>query len=522
MIWALFRKELRQHGGLMLLLVLVTSGAAQVVQIAMSINGMAGSAFFGLGIALMTIVPLACLILGHRLVVVEFRDKTQLFLEALPISRMKLIGVKYGLGLFCALGCGLAALALTWWQADVGEGRTERFLEILVARTGLWVVFVYTFFFMMGFLGRYRVAVFIVLYFAVVMAAEGGQIPVGEFPPFMLVDLQTFGFERDDFPISDLGWTGGIAVVLAGASFGLGLVREGSVASMMGEKMSHKEKMLVGGVIAGAVSGGATLSMKHPAPYELPGAVEESRDEVLVSVASPAEREVDREVVLAARLVDEMAGAKRWVGAEEWPEIFVVEREDDFEEGEFFRLGDLGEESGVLVYADYRNGAFSEKRFVRFLLESCLEELTSGRVNREGKKWLYLGLVRLWVERERSGDPVGEWGNRMEKARAAVEQEGLDVEDVLRWLSYEKAVGVGKAKAVAWVGVKVMRERYGEAKLMEVLAAVIGRRVGRDVRATIYDLRNPLPDIFERVTGEAFEDFVEAWRGAILDEGGGV
>ncbi|MDG2125355.1 MAG: hypothetical protein P8J87_16750 [Verrucomicrobiales bacterium] len=510
MIWALFRKELRQHGGLMLLLVLVTSGATQVVQIAMSINGMAGSAFFGLGIALMTIVPLACLILGHRLVVVEFRDKTQLFLEALPISRMKLIGVKYGLGLFCALGCGLAALALTWWQADVGEGRTERFLEILVARTGLWVVFVYTFFFMMGFLGRYRVAVFIVLYFAVVMAAEGGQIPVGEFPPFMLVDLQTFGFERDDFPISDLGWTGGIAVVLAGASFGLGLVREGSVASMMGEKMSHKEKMLVGGLIAGAVSGAMTLSMKHPEPFVLPDAVTESQDGVEVSVASPLERKVDREVALAAKLVGEMVEAKRRVGARAWPEIYVVEREDDFEEGAFFRLGEL-EEEGVLVYADYRDEAFPEDEFVRFVLDACLVELSGGRVKREGKKWLYLGFVEMWGGRDLPA----------EEAREAVEAEGLDEHDVSRWLSYEKAVGEEEAKAVAWAGVKLLGERYGDVKMRAVLAAVLGRSVEQDVRATIYDLRNPVPEVFERVTGDRFADFVRAWRESISGEEGG-
>lgn len=521
MTWALICKELRQHGGLMLTLGLVALGATQVVQVAMSLNGMSGSDFFGLGIALTSILPLCCLILGHRLVVIEFRDKTQLFLEALPVSRWKMIAVKYVLGLVCALGCGFAALALTWWQAGAGEGLSERFLEILLARTGLWVAFVYTFFFTMGFLGRYRMPVFIVLYFAVVLAAEGTRIAVGDFPPFMLVDLQTFGFERDRFPVADLIWTGGITLAFLGTSFAMGLVREGSVASMLGEKMSHKEKMLVGGLIAAAISAAATLSMKHPEPFVLPDAVTEEREGVVVSVASPLERKVDQEVVLAAALVEEMAGVKRWLGAEDWPEIFVVEREDDFEEGSFFRLGDLEEEAGVLLYADYRNEEFPDERFMRFVLRACLEEISAGRVKRESKKWMFHGLLRRWWERGRPEDEAEVPSKRIAKARKAVEMEGLEEDDVLRWFSYEKAVGRKRARAVAWSGVKLMEERYGEEKFRAVMAAVLGRVVEQDARESVYDFRHPVPVVFERITGEDFGVFVDAWRTAILGEEGG-
>src|SRR5262245_35826171 len=97
MNWTLLQKELRQHW-LGLLAVLAASLLSIVLIIATSlVKGGSETPLEGVRIFLMLIGSLSALVINHRLVVVEYQSKTQLFLEALPVPRWRMVAVKYGL-----------------------------------------------------------------------------------------------------------------------------------------------------------------------------------------------------------------------------------------------------------------------------------------------------------------------------------------------------------------------------------------------------------------------------------------
>ena len=92
----------------------------------------------------------------------EYQSQTQLFLESLPISRGRMIAVKYLLGLFLIFATvGLVFLSIVV-ITQREEALTGRFLAIMAARAVAYSWCLYAFFFFMGLMGRYRVALYLV------------------------------------------------------------------------------------------------------------------------------------------------------------------------------------------------------------------------------------------------------------------------------------------------------------------------------------------------------------------------
>src|SRR5579862_2605905 len=135
MTWTLIRKELRQHWLAVLLLGLGTMLGYGLIIAATLTKGQAGSGFEVLRLFLALMGPLSAVLLCHRLVVLEYQSRTQLFLEGLPLARWRMVLVKYSLGflailLLVLLAFGLAC-ALSWRREDL----TLRFLGIISVRT---------------------------------------------------------------------------------------------------------------------------------------------------------------------------------------------------------------------------------------------------------------------------------------------------------------------------------------------------------------------------------------------------
>ncbi len=506
---ALVLKELRQHGTALLVVGALVVGGCHVVQRAIGSSGMAGSDFQALGIALVFLLPIAGIIVGHLLVATEFRQKSQLFLEALPLPRWRMVAVKFVIGIIAMVGFGLGALVLTWKFGAVGEMKTPGFAGILAARTVAWSAFVFVFFFMIGFLGRYRIPFLILVGWGALYCASILSLPLTEFPPFRLVDTNRFGFERDTLPVAPLLWTAAIVVGLSAISFFMALVREGSIAARLGEAMSHREKILMGATVFVLVMASAIWDMRRPTPFALPGAVEEESAGVRVSVHPAPDSPGDRSIALASELARTLGSAREFLQIDDWPPVFVVDR-TDLEDGTTFRESALENQEGALFYADLANPGYDQPAFVRYVIRRSLAKRSHGRLDREATRWILDGFAEYWHPDDAPA--------LRERARSTVEEHGFSRATVDGWLRFEREAGEAGAHAVAWAGIRTIEAELGSSTLARFLGSVLGRPPYPDSRATIDALRHPTPALFEASSRMGFDALVERWEQHALGE----
>jgi hypothetical protein len=110
MMRGLLAKELRQHGFTFAFLFLLLLCGLAVMARNARVDMVLGGSFGALHILLCAFAPLACLVLGQVLIATEFRQKTQLFLEGLPLPHWRMLAVKFALGLAVLVGSTAAML----------------------------------------------------------------------------------------------------------------------------------------------------------------------------------------------------------------------------------------------------------------------------------------------------------------------------------------------------------------------------------------------------------------------------
>ena len=131
---ALIIKELRQHW-LAFLLATGLTGVGTVVLAASTAFQNAGSTFDTLQRFLSSFFVIMTLVICNRLVVVEYQSKTQLFLEGLPISRVRMILVKYLFGFFLLMTMVTVVFTSVTLLCMRNEQLTLRFVFIVAACT---------------------------------------------------------------------------------------------------------------------------------------------------------------------------------------------------------------------------------------------------------------------------------------------------------------------------------------------------------------------------------------------------
>ncbi len=510
---ALIYKELRQHGIWLALLAALSGVVFVVIVFATGADGSSGGIFFGIRQGLSYFLPLPVFIISHLLVAMEFRRRTRLFLEGLPLPRWRMIAIKACLALLLATIIAGGAVLAAASVSGGSEAISPKFLGILLSSAISWAWFLTALLFLISFLGRYKVVILLVLVFGLSWINYATAVPLRDFPPFAL--LARFGFERDLWPAAALEGTALITALLFAAAFTIGLAKEGSVAAILGETMSYREKMLLGAAVAIAFTAVMIWFTPQPEPFSLPGAVEEEYDGVRVHL-SPEDmtRAVDDDVVLAAYLARRLAEKRDWLGIarEEFPPVYVVERkglaneEIDWEEVEGDRV--------VLMYAGYRDPGFTKDTLVAFSMSVALSVHSHRRVDKERRWWIVCGVEGL-IEMERADEAT-----RLAREKSAcdtVKEHGLTVEKLLGRNLYAEEAGWREADAVAWMAFRYLIETVGEEKVQALARKTITRRVTRqDSRPVWGELFQPVPRVFESTTGLSLEAFVDGARDYIL------
>ena len=518
MTLTLIRKEFRQHWPWFILLGVLTCLLTFFIQIAHNANGTGAGLFSGVGIGLWLMMPFCGLIFSHLLVVGEYQRKSQLFLEGLPLSRWRMITIKFFIAIALTCFFALASILFAWLFATKAEANDAKFLGIMISSAAAWAAFAAGFFFAVGFLGRYRTIVILAVGVSLIVIRNATRIPLGDFPPFALISPMRFGLEREVWPIADIQLTWLMVAGWCVIALTLGLIKEGSIAAMLGEKMSYREKLFIGGAAVMSLLFAMLLYDPNQAePFSIPGAVAEEWDGVQVYV-SPEEtnQPVDLEVSIAAELARNLARERDWLGipAKDYPSIYIVEK-SDIDEPEKISWEKLHDDKAILMYAGYREKEFSRKRLFSWTMSQAVAKISKRRIEQEDRWWVMCGLEGLWELEEAPTEVIEK---RIGMAVAAVQKHGLSLNQVMGWSKYQDDTEWRSADAVAWMGLRLLRENKGDDTVRNLAKKTVVQKVSRvDGRAVFWDYTHPVRPAFARVTGESLEEFVEQWKDYILD-----
>jgi len=518
MTGVLFQKEWQRNWFTFLWLGIVVWTVILIACYFYNANGTGAGVFSGVGLGLMYLMPIACLFLGHALVATEYQSKTQLFLEGLPLPKWRMITMKLVLAFAVTVFYAVGSVLIGWLYARGSEVVTPRFLGILLASACSWSLFAMGFFFVTGFLGRYRLLIYLALVIAI-MILMSSSVPMARFPPYALIDHNRFGLEREVWPISNLRFTGIFIIVWVVAAYILGLAKEGSISTMLGEKMSYREKMFIGGaLVIGGLAISSVFSQPKPEPFSLPGAVVEEWNGVQVAISPEdpdPDKPVDTEVAIAGKLARRLAEQRDWLGIPlgDFPKIFIVEK-TDIEEKEKIDWDESLTDNSILMYAGYREPEFSENRLLSWTLSQIMRKNSMKRVGREHRWWIICGLEGLWEMDLADPETIQA---REKLAVEAVKKHGLTIDNLWDWSKYQEDVEWRSADAVAWMGMRLLAETKGKEIVQAFAKRSVTRRFTRvDGRAVLWDYTNPVAPAFQAATGISLEEHVKQWREYIL------
>lgn len=527
MTGVLLRKELRQHGVWMAIILPVTWMLFALVVFASLASGLGGGVFYGIGQGLSYLLIIPVYLLCHRLVAVEFRSRSRLFLEGLPLSLFRLVTVKAGLALFIGVVMAVGAVLVGVLASAGSEAVSTNFLGILFSSAAIWTAFLVGFCFFLSFLGRYKTFVIIAILIGLTIFSNSAPVPLSAFPPFGLI--HRFGFERDQWPVTELWQTGLITTGFLAAGFVIGLAKEGSVAALLGEVMSYREKMMLGAGLVIVFLAVSPLLEEKAEPFGIPGAVEETHDGAQVFVSpEDIDRAVDEDIALAAFLAREVAAKRDWLGipAEDFPPVYVVE--DTGLEDEMIDWELVEGDRVVLMYAGYREPGFSRAKLLAYTMSVSLSVHTLGRIDREHRWWLVCGIEGLW-EMESAGEAAV--AAREKVAFDTIKEHGFSLDRLMGRDLYSEEAGWREADAVAWMSFRYLEETVGMDKVQNLVRAALTRKVSRrDSRPVWREMIQTVPGVFAAETGLTLEefaagvkDYIEAHPGEAVaaDEEGG-
>ncbi len=458
----------------------------------------AGSILDGHRLFLSVFAALAALFLTQRLVTREYRAQTQLFLEALPVTRPAMITVKLLLGWSLLT---IVSLVNLYWLAFLGsddEPITLHFLVLLTLRTVGFVSFVYLITFVMSMLGRYKIPLYLAFFITLMVFLNTSGFELSRFGPIGLI-WDRMEYENELVPWGQLQITLAACAGLLGLVYALALVREGALAGMLAEKMSQREKLFITACLLGG-SGAITLAEKlaTPEPFTLYDMHVAEVGRVQVATSTTEE--------LSFYLAEQLEAVCEYLHIDHAPKVWVNDRKDlDVQR---YERAELVDHRSLLLRANVEHPKFDRQAFAAFMIHEFLDVYTQGRMKTEAKMWYWDGFGLYWMSlrpEAKTNQPV-----RL-RAAVAFHDQPLTEEHVGQWRQYRRAVGEDLASAAAAVGIAKLVEKCGAEQSQNLLAKVFEGDVGEDLRATWFEMRYSNRRLFSKWAPISYDTFVKGW-----------
>lgn len=467
-------------------------------------------------------------VIGHRLVVSEYYGRTQLFLEALPVRRGEMVVFKYTLGLLILVILAGFSLGATSLAALSREALSVRFLGFVALRTVVFLFFGWSFLFVMGLVGRFRIPIYLFLILAISVIDMQTEVEMVHFGPIVLMDVGSLPFERETLPTRALLETAGLGILWTLIAGVLALIHEGSVAETLARSMSQREKALVGMLFVGlAMALGFLDEHREKEPYSFPEQAEIARGGVVpleILYLSP-ERRDDAEA-LVKHLEGDLEPLRLALGWPSLPEVRVAYGPSL--DADIYDPAELEDSDGILVRANFRGASLESSSseemipwdaqgFSATMTGLVLDEITRGRASFEPKAWLRDGFAQWWGQRglglaEGLEKACAEARPAVLRALWTTRHETLDADVLKFWLRYRQRHGEPLAEAVALSGLLVFEKQYGEDAVLALARRVFGRGAPENILEFFHEWRHPMSVVFEEALADAGATKVPSWR----------
>ncbi len=519
MTYGILVKEWRQHRGQLLATVLVIAGSVLLIAALPVIGKSNDTPLEALRLLHFSLLPISCLVLAQALVASEYHHPVHVFIDGIPISRSRMVAIKFILGI-AAVGSGLAVgLGLAVWAGRTTDAVTARQIAIIAARSFTHAGLVYSFTFAWAFTGRYRLAVAVVtiavLVFMPTMPARGFEHAM----PWALVGSD-FAYERYDFPVVALLVAAFASLVWISVAFALGAGFGGHLGPALAQRMSSRERTVIISLLFAIAIIRFTYdeNRKHNRPLHFPGAVEIVSPRTRVVVAAAVGDLLPEEQAAMERVAQWISGdldrLATYLDCENLPPVHLVHRRNMLPHE--IIPGDIVHEQGVMLRLDLRLLAGEGEELRARVIREALLARSLGRLEREQMSWVLDGFVSWWPGTLAAADSaLANAGDSGREDMEIVERHDLDA-----WLTLRERVGADEAGSMAAGGLRFAAQRYGSVALRTFLGDVLGREVSRNAVASIRDAAHPVSLRWQRATGATLEDFVAEWaewRSAVAD-----
>jgi ABC-type transport system involved in multi-copper enzyme maturation permease subunit len=475
----LLKKEWREHRWvLLLMLLLLAVGQYFALQSA----AMAGSPMVAYQKLVVSFTPLMVLLLANRLVVREYMGRTQLFLETLPVSRAQVLTLKWLLGAALLLLAMAACFGVTLLAARGQVVLTPDYIALVATRSASFILFTYALAFAIGLTGRYRYVIWAVLVGCSIMADAAGQVAIGQWPPFYLVQ-ESMIYQRLQLPLRAVLITCGAAAALVAATFALALSAQGSLVVALSRRMTPREKSGVTIGILALMMAFSVIEMRKPKPaFKLQDAV---RSQAGPAVAVGIAQDRTAALTLANLLSSDLAGLQSFLALPRAPLLSALP--DDALDGDAFQRATLPNADGVVVRAAFTNSAFDREGFRAYALASSMQWYSRGGAAIEERRWLLDGTAQWLVARDlpRQQELLA---LRAAFAARVLQARQRDAGSAVRqWLTVREELGSCLSDALAWRMVSSLAQQMGEQRFQALSRAVLGVRPPDDARASLLE-----------------------------------
>ena len=508
---ALLFKELHQHWLAWVFVLVFTFLGFGLFALSMVGGAGTGGVFEVLSEFLKLWLPVLCMLVCSRLVVSEYKAKTQLFLEGLPLSRIRMLTVKYLLGLISIEMLTLLFLTIGILYGFRSEALTLRFVAIMFTRliVATWCSF--SFFFMMGLLGRYRLIFYILLFFGIITLNAFGSVEVLSFGPIALL-TENFGLERSEFPMKALGEAAALGGLLMACTVLLGIMREGSVSALLAEKMSHREKVFMGALVIAVMVSFTLVDKKiQKDPFQLEDSVTKSEAGVSVSVSRGGTVASDALSLLLVEFIHrELSALRLYLDLPKLPGVFIARRSDL--DGDRYERAELTGSEGLLVRVNPGDARWDQEDFLSWLVVELLVEATEGRAKLESKRWVLDGFGEFWRTRNRESQPLSADVPLALRACYGTPASGLTEVDLDQWLSFREQVGDEVARGVAWSGLRTISSTHGLEACRDFIRSILGVHLSKNITAVFFERANPITKLIHEKAGTDYATLVQKWN----------
>ncbi len=452
---ALVSKELREHG--VIVAAAIAISALALVGLLMQLTDLGGR-FLALLRFTPTMGVLLAMVAGNRLFAREYAGKTQLFLETIPVSRLRVVLTKWALG--CVVVVGTIVLA---WYTNLWFIRRTEVMPIVEALPVLAVVVAFalslwSFAAMAGVLGRYRYMVWLAAALGVLIATEIVGLPLSDLPLFRLLGRDVeMGIGSP--PMSAFIAPIVIAVTCFAVAILLTTVGSGALPSALAQRMTAREKVFVLICIATTL---VVVDLLEPQPdvppYEIVDGehvtVGRAQASVLVTSAVPTERAH----ALAETLASDLDELVRTFAIDAEPRVFIVPQSgwDRW----YMQRASLRGTRGIVL----KTAPDAPQDMLRALVvHSLVIDATLGRAQREDRHVLLDGLAAWWPARQDDATRTLQW------LRAAAFPDRITEQHLTNWSTTSERLGDCMSQAVAFASLEALMDTVGRERAFDLL-----------------------------------------------------